>query len=69
MSFYMPWMSDEYQRECEEMRMENEERRKFKKYMQEFLNSEEGLDLLLSKLETRKKEINKVKKINNGGYL
>ena len=63
MSFYMPWMSDEYQRECEEMRMENEERRKFKKYMQEFL------DLLLSKLETRKKEINKVKKINNGGYL
>ncbi|MBR6949177.1 MAG: hypothetical protein IKH54_03220 [Bacilli bacterium] len=63
MSFYMPWMSDEYQRECEEMRMENEERRKFKKYMQEFLNSEEGLDLLLSKLETRKKEINKVKKI------
>ena len=62
MSFYMPWMSDEYQRECEEMRMENEERRKFKKYMQEFLNSEEGLDLLLSKLEARKKEIYKVKK-------
>ena len=69
MSFYMPWMSDEYQRECEEMRIANEERRKFKKYMQEFLDSEEGIDLLLSKLEARKKEINKVKKINNGGYL
>ncbi len=63
MSFYMPWMSDEYQRECEEMRIANEERRKFKKYIQEFLDSEEGIDLLLSKLEARKKEINKVKKI------
>ena len=63
MSFYMPWMSDEYQRECEEMRIANEERRKFKKYIQEFLDSEEGIDLLLSKLKARKKEINKVKKI------
>lgn len=63
MSFYAPWMSDDFQRECEEMRIQNEERRKFKKYMQEFLDSEEGIDLLLSKLEARKKDINKVKKI------